>query len=312
MAELLHVPSEQRAEASAEWLRSIFDRPPMAGDGPVLSFQNVGARFGGVTALSAVTFDVAAHDVVAVIGPNGAGKSTLLNTLSGLIRDNVTGEILLGGQSTRNSSSAKIASLGVGRSFQDPPLLDSETVMENVLLGAHLRLGYRMGDQIYRRRRVRSRELEARERATAILEFAGLAHVSDEKVGGLAYGVRKLIDIARALISGPHVLLLDEPTSGLDPDEQQAVGRLLTELHHATPVTILVVEHHMDVVRTVATKVVGLQSGSILATGTPHEVLDSELFRAAIVGGHAGSRTLRSAPPTRPGPTHDQIPKRGD
>jgi branched-chain amino acid transport system ATP-binding protein len=280
------VPGPEEPRPAAEWLESIFDGPSMSDGHPALSLRQVGARFGGVAALSEISFDVQAHDVVAVVGPNGAGKSTLLNAISGLVRDNVTGQILFGGEPMHGKSPSQIAALGVGRSFQDPPLIDTETVMENVLVGAHLRLDYRMGDQIWRRRRVREREADAMRRAAAILEFANLSDVRNLKVGALAYGKRKLIDVARALISGPRVLLLDEPTSGLDPDEQKAVGRLLTELHRATPTTILMVEHHMDVVRTVANKVLGLQSGSVLVSGTPDEVLDSAAFRSAIVGSH--------------------------
>src|SRR5262249_44153135 len=109
-----------------------------------------------------------------------------------------------------------------------------------------------------------------------------------ERAGGLSYGTRKLIDIGRAIASGPRLLLLDEPTSGLDADEQAAVARVLGELHRSTPVSILVVEHHMDVVREVANKVIGLQAGTIAAMGTPAEVLDSDTFQALVVGAGDG------------------------
>jgi len=282
---------------SADWLAEIFDAPPPSPDGPLLSLRDLRAQFGGVRALAGVTFDVRAHDVVAVVGPNGAGKSTLLNAVSGLLHDNLEGQIHFQGRPVLGLSPTRVAALGFGRSFQDPPLVDGETVLENVLLGAHLRLGYRMADQLWRRGLVKRREAEARERALSILDFTGLGGLTHAKVGGLPYGTRKLIDIARALISGPRVLLLDEPTSGLDPDEQRAVGRLLAELHRATPVTVLIVEHHMDVVRTVATRVVGLQSGAVLVAGTPDEVLDSAAFRTALVGGHRDDDALAAGTP---------------
>jgi ABC-type branched-subunit amino acid transport system ATPase component len=122
----------------------------------------------------------------------------------------------------------------------------------------------------------------------AVLEFVGLAVLKDNEAGSLPYGTRKLIDIARAIVAGPRLLLLDEPTSGLDAAEQSSVAHMLLELSRTTPVTLLVVEHHMEIVRNVARKVVGLQGGMVLATGTPEEVLDSDIFRAAIVGGRSG------------------------
>lgn len=245
----------------------------------MLSFCDVDVTFGGVKALRGVTFDVRAREFTAVIGPNGAGKSTMLNAISGLIREYAKGEILIEGSSMLGKAPVQIARTGVGRSFQNPPLIDTATVLENVMLGEHLRLGYRMGDQIWRRRRVRRLESEAERRALTILEFIELSDLRHQPVGSLPYGTRKLIDIARAVVAGPKLLLLDEPTSGLDAEEQSAVGQILLELHQATLVTILIVEHHMHVVRSIASRVIGLESGSVVAIGTPEEVLNSEAFQ---------------------------------
>jgi branched-chain amino acid transport system ATP-binding protein len=268
----------------ASLLADIF-RPAEADDvDALLSLREVTVQFGGVAALRDVTFDVAPHDVVAVVGPNGAGKSTLLNVVSGLIRPTGAGDVTLLGEPLRRKSVAAVARLGVGRSFQSPPFIDSETVLENVMVGQHLRLGYHMGAQILRRRHVRQLERAAERQALDVLEFIGVVDLRAAKIDSLPYGTRKLIDIARAVVSGPKLLLLDEPTSGLDGDEQAAVGRILTNLHRATPVTILVVEHHMDVVRAVASTVIGLHAGTVVAMGAPNEVLSSESFRAALVG----------------------------
>jgi branched-chain amino acid transport system ATP-binding protein len=251
---------------------------------PLLSIRDLTVLFGGVRALSEVTFDVNRGDVVAVVGPNGAGKSTMLNSISGLVRDNAEGGISFEGNQVLGHSPVSIVRAGVGRSFQDPPLIDTESVLENVLLGAHARSSYGIGAQMFRRGHVRRLEAEATERAESILDFVGLAAFRDRPVAGLPYGRRKLIDIARAILAGPKLLLLDEPTSGLDGDEQKAVARLLNELHRTTPVTILLVEHHMDIVRSIASTVIGLAVGAIVATGTPGEVLDSAEFRSVIVG----------------------------
>jgi ABC-type branched-subunit amino acid transport system ATPase component len=268
----------------ATLLADIF-RPGEARDvAAVLSLREVTVQFGGVAALRDVTFDVAPHDVVAVVGPNGAGKSTLLNVVSGLIRPTGRGDVTLLGEPLRGKSVAAVARLGVGRSFQSPPFIDTETVLQNVMVGQHLRLGYHMGAQLLRRRHVRALERAAERQALDVLEFVGVAELAASKIDSLPYGTRKLIDIARAIVSGPELLLLDEPTSGLDGDEQIAVGRILMNLHRATPVTVLVVEHHMDVVRAVANTVIGLHAGAVVAVGPPDEVLASESFRAALVG----------------------------
>jgi ABC-type branched-subunit amino acid transport system ATPase component len=245
----------------------------------MLSFRNVSVQYGGVKALSMVTFDVEAHKVVSVIGPNGAGKSTLLNTISGLNRGNAKGEIFIAGNSMLGKSPVKIARAGVGRCFQSPPMIDPESVLENVMLGEHLRLGYWMSDQFWRRTRVKRLERDAARRAMSVLEFMGLSEFKDQRVGDLSYGTRKLIDIARSTVGGPKLLLLDEPTSGLDHEEQSTISRVLNELHLTTPMTILIVEHHMDVVRNVSDRVVGLDSGSVAVMGTSEEVLGSEVFQ---------------------------------
>ncbi len=251
---------------------------------PALALRDVSVHFGGVAALSEVSIEVAAGEVVAVVGPNGAGKSTLLNAVSGLLGDRVSGTVQLGGRDVRGLSATRIARLGVGRSFQDPPLLDTEAALTNVLSGQHLRLGYPMADQLLRPRRVKRLEQEAADRAAATLDFVGLGHLAGQPVAGLAYGTRKLIDIARAIVAEPGLLLLDEPTSGLDRDEQQAVARMLTQLHRRSSLAVLIVEHHMEVVRSVATTVIGLHSGSVLMVGKPSEVLDSQEFLDAVTG----------------------------
>ena len=256
---------------------------PRSGDPTetVLDVRDVSVRFGGIVALDGVSFPMRHHELVAVIGPNGSGKSTLLNTVSGLVAGTVSGSVVFRGRPMLGRSPAVIAQAGVSRSFQDPSLIDAESVITNVMLGAHLRLKYSMLDQIVLRRRVRRAERDARRRAETALEFMGLGHLAERRVAGLAYGSRKLIEIARAIVADPTLLLLDEPTSGLDRNEQAAVGEILRRLHALTEVTILVVEHHLDVVRQIADKVVAMESGQVVAVGSPEEVLASDAYRDA-------------------------------
>jgi branched-chain amino acid transport system ATP-binding protein len=254
---------------------------------PILSTRDVAVRFGGVTALSGITVDVVPREIMAVVGPNGAGKTTLLNAICGLIRKNTTGDIRVAGHPILGSSPSSIAKTGIGRSFQDPPLIDHATVLENVLSGAHLTLKYGMASQLWRRRYVRRSEEAAKVRAMTVLEFAGLADRAEQRVAGLPYGTRKLIDITRAMMSGHSLLFLDEPTSGLDSGEQAVVAGILDQIRSERRLTVLMVEHHMDLVRKTADRVIGLQAGTVLVVGTPNEVLDSEQFRIAVIGNSA-------------------------
>jgi branched-chain amino acid transport system ATP-binding protein len=273
------------ASTEVQGLRRVFDRPHWD-DGPrstVLSCEDVEVAFGGVVALSKLTFEVIERDIVAVVGPNGAGKTTMLNAVCGML-SKAKGTIHLMGEPVLGRPPERLVAAGIGRSFQNPPLLDTESVLDNVLLGDHVRLGYTMADQIFRRGRVKKREDDARERARGLLGFLGLSAVQDKRAGSLPYGTRKLIDIARALASGPHLLLLDEPTSGLDMEERGAVARALVEIHRAAPVSILIVEHHMDIVRSIAHKVVALQSGKVAVQGSVDDVMNSAAFQESMLG----------------------------
>lgn len=260
---------------------------PAAGgidDEPFLTVDSLSVRFGGLHALRDVTLDVGWGELVAVIGPNGAGKTSLLNAISGLSRQHASGRIVLAGVELSERPPVQVARCGVARSFQDPPLVDGATVVDNLLGGVHHELGYRPDHQIWARRKVRLAERREAARALAGLSLVGLEDVADEPAAGLPYGTRKLIDIVRPLLARPRLLLLDEPTSGLDVSEQAVVRDLLLALRASGVVTTLVVEHHMDLVRDVATKVVGLIAGQVLRFGGVSEVLDSAEFRAAVVG----------------------------
>jgi branched-chain amino acid transport system ATP-binding protein len=257
---------------------------PVAGDEPVMELTDLSASFGGVKALSGISLEVRAGDVLAVVGPNGAGKTTLLNCVCGLVRLNADATVHLSGEDIRGRSPAVLGRLGIARSFQDPQLVEESSVLENVMTGAFNGYQYSMLDQCVRRRRVAEREAAAREKAMGLLSAVGLAEARHRLVSQLPYGARKLVDIVRAMMSRPRLLLLDEPTSGLDMAEQKLVTSFLLELRKLPGSSLIIVEHHMDVVRAVATRVLGLQAGSILATGTPGEVLDSREFRAALVG----------------------------
>jgi branched-chain amino acid transport system ATP-binding protein len=252
-----------------------------------IEVRALSVAFGGLRALTDVTASVSADHIVAVIGPNGAGKTTLLNAICGLV-PKAQGEVRHYGKDLTNAHPTAIARTGVGRSFQDPRLIDSLSVLENVLCGAHATIGYSLADQVFRRRKVSKREGKARADATELLDLFGLVHLADVEAGRLAYGPRKMADIVRATISRPSVLLLDEPSSGLDRAERARIGSMMQMIHGEFHIPMIVVEHHMDLVRAVTHRVLALASGAVALEGPTEYVLDSAEFRATMMGDASG------------------------
>lgn len=248
-----------------------------------LSVRGLSVSFGGVAALRDVTLDVAPGEVVAVIGPNGAGKSTLLNAVLGLVPGAVSGEVELFGTPAPKAPASRVR-LGIGRSFQHPPLLDEETVVENVLVGAEVAMRHSLLSQVFWPRAANAAEREFGERALELLDTMGLREIAGQPVGSLPYGVRKLVDLARTLVASPRLVMLDEPTSGVHGADQERVNVALRVARQQLGAAILLVEHHMHIVREHADRVVALQAGRVLSVGTPTEVLESEVFREVIVG----------------------------
>jgi len=253
-------------------------------DKNAIEVDALSVTFGGVRALTDISTSVSARQIVAIIGPNGAGKTTLLNAICGLVRK-VEGSVRHFEKDISAKSSTNIARGGIGRSFQDPMLVDSSTVIENILCGAHATIGYSLSDQIFRRVKVARREREARANALDLLQLVGLEHLADVPAQQLSYGARKMVDIVRATVSRPSVLLLDEPSSGLDVAERARVERMLLTIHKEFDIPMLVVEHHMDLVRVISDRVLGLVSGTVALRGPTVDVLDSEEFRATMTGG---------------------------
>jgi branched-chain amino acid transport system ATP-binding protein len=273
------------AGTPAGTLGDVFSRVPGPDGPPALALRDVSVHFGGIAAVQAVDLDVAPTELVAVVGPNGAGKSTMLNAISGLVRS--SGEITVSGGRV-DGLPAAVRAAAIGRSFQDAPLIEQYTVLENVLCGAHTVLRYRLADQLLRRRHVRRREGEYERRARILLDFVGLSAEADTEAGELSYGAMKRADIARAMITGPRLLLLDEPSSGLDAHERDALRGILGVLRAEQLVATVFVEHHMDLVRATADRVVVLKAGEVLMTGPPDAVLDSPEFTAAVLGHRTG------------------------
>jgi branched-chain amino acid transport system ATP-binding protein len=251
-----------------------------------IAIENVSVDFGGVHALSDVSFSFESGSIVGLIGPNGAGKSTLLNCISGITRPTafrvrVDDAVL----STRNAAS--VAELGIGRVFQHPELVLDMSVRDNLLIACHRSLGYGLVGELLMLPGVRRRERAAVEKVGRVLQRLGLADVAGTAVRNLPYGHRKLIDLGRALLMDIGMLLLDEPIAGLNDLEIAHLTELLLALRQELGFGILVVEHNMPFVSRLCERLVVLDLGRLIADGPPAEVLTHARVIASYLGGEA-------------------------
>ncbi len=236
----------------------------------LLSVQNVTKRFGGIVAVDRVSLDVAGEEIVGLIGPNGAGKTTLFNLVTGIYRLDA-GDLVFMNTSLRGTAPHRIAARGIARTFQNVELFPSLTVLENVLVGAHSR------DRFFAERRAKAHAREALRR----VELEPLAH---RPAGGLPFGTLKRIELARALAARPQLLLLDEPAGGLNHEEVDALATFIRRLRDELELTVLLVEHHMNLVMSISDHVHVLDFGRKIAEGTPAEVARNQAVIEAYLG----------------------------
>jgi branched-chain amino acid transport system ATP-binding protein len=257
-----------------------------AGNGataPLLEIAGVGMHFGGIIALDDVTFSVAKGRIVGLIGPNGAGKTTLFNCLSRLYRP-AQGDIRLSGQSLRRCAPSDIAALGIGRTFQASTLFASMSVLDNVKVGAHARGHHGPLTDALTLPSARSEEREFDEIARAMLAFVGLEGAANRPAASLSLGARKRVELARALAGKPVLLLLDEPAGGLNHEEVLNLGALIRIIRDRLEITVLLVEHHMNLVMSLSDQVVVLNFGRVIADGPPDEVRNNPAVTEAYLG----------------------------
>ena len=237
---------------------------------PLLAVKSVSMRFGGIVALDAVSFDMAEGQIVGLIGPNGAGKTTLFNCVSRLYTPN-QGDLLFQGQSIIRDTPHHVASLGIGRTFQNLALFPTMTVLQNVMVGVHARTRSDFLSNALRLPWVTHEEAGMREAAMATIAFLDLEHVAAHPAVGLPFGTLKRVELARALAGHPKLLLVDEPAGGLNHEEVDALGAILRAIRDRG-VTVLLVEHHMSLVMQVSDRVVVLDFGRKIAEGPPAEI----------------------------------------
>lgn len=260
--------------------------------GALLSARGVGIAFGGIQALSNVSVEIPRGAIVAVIGPNGAGKTTLFNCITGVYRPD-SGEVTFDGRSIVGLAPHRIAALGLARTFQNIELFSRMTVLDNVLLGRHRHMRTGPLGALWFGKRVKDEEVAQRRRAEEILDFLDLQFSRDRFVMHLAYGVRKKVELARALALEPKLLLLDEPSAGMNAEEKEDMVHAVRDIRDQMGVTVVLVEHDMGLVMGISDRVVVLDHGEKIAEGTPEQVTsDPEVVRAYLGDDSAAQSAL--------------------
>ena len=249
----------------------------------LLSVRDLSISFGGVRAVDHVTFDVEPGEVFTIVGPNGAGKSTIFNLISRFYQP-TGGSIHFEGRDITGMRPDQIAPMGIARTFQNIELFEHSTVLHNLLVGRHSRRNTAWIEDMLFLPRTRREEHAHRARAEEVIEFLDLQPYRDKMIAGLPYGVRKVVEIARALASGPRLLLLDEPASGLSVEETQDVAFWIEDMQKDFGLTILMVEHDMSLVTQVSDRVLAIADGRPLAMGSSAEVQSHPEVIAAYLG----------------------------
>ena len=271
----------QVAQARASQTQVSRAHVSQGGD-PLLAVRDVSVVFGGIVALNGVSFDMHQGQILGLIGPNGAGKTTLFNCLSRLYQPS-SGDILMEGKSILSRPPHRIAEIGIGRTFQNVALFANLSVLDNVRVGTHSHTRSDIISDSLKLPWVRRGEAETNQRVHDILGYLDLEDVAHLSVSGLPFGTQKRVELARALAADPKILLLDEPAGGLNHEEVYVLGDLIRKIRDERKMTVLLVEHHMGLVMSIADHVVALNFGKKLAEGTPAAVQsDPDVIKAYL------------------------------
>jgi branched-chain amino acid transport system ATP-binding protein len=245
--------------------------------------ENISLQFGGLKAVDSVSFEVEQGEIFTIIGPNGAGKTSIFNLISRLY-DPTSGRLFFQGRDITGVPPHKIAAMGIARTFQNIELFENATLLQNLLVGRHCHSRTQMWQELLFLPNVKRAEREHRRRAEEVIEFLDLQAYRDKLIAGLPYGVRKVTEVARALCSGPKLILLDEPSSGLNVEETNDMSFWIRDIKNELGITVLMVEHDMSLVNRVSDRVLALNYGKVMAMGKPAEVQKHPDVIAAYLG----------------------------
>lgn len=251
---------------------------------PVLEMQNVEKHFGGVHAIDNFSVKIEPGKIHGLIGPNGAGKTTIFNNITGIYAP-TAGKILFMGQDITGSAPYKVAQLGIGRTFQNIRLFSNLSVLENVIIASGMDATYNLPQAIFHAKKYKEREKFLNEKAMNLLEIVGLQDKAAEKASSLPYGHQRKLEIARAMALNPKLLLLDEPAAGMNAEESLDLVNFVREIKEKFDITVLMIEHHMDVVTNLCDYCTVLNFGKTIAVGTPAEVKSNPEVIRAYLGG---------------------------
>ena len=252
-------------------------------EAPLFEARDLAMHFGGIRAVDGISFTVEAGTIFTIIGPNGAGKTTIFNLISRIYRP-TAGAILLDGADITRLPAHRIARHGIARTFQNIELFDNRSVLQNIMVGQHVHIRTNLLAETLRLPSVITAEVKARRKVEEIIDFLRLAPYRDARVGGLPYGVRKMVELGRALACEPRLLLLDEPSSGLNVEETDDIGVWISDIRDVLGITVLMVEHDMRLVSAVSDRVLAVNFGRQLAFGTPSEIQRDPAVVSAYLG----------------------------
>ncbi|GAB1459991.1 ABC transporter ATP-binding protein [Thauera sp.] len=252
----------------------------------ILDLQNISLRFGGVKALTDISFNIREHEVRAIIGPNGAGKSSMLNVINGVYHPQ-EGKILFRGQERKKMEPHMAAQQGIARTFQNIALFKGMSVLDNIMTGRNLKMKSNIFQQALWIGPALREEIAHREKVEEIVDFLEIQHIRKTPVGALPYGLQKRVDLGRALAMEPQILLLDEPMAGMNVEEKQDMCRFILDISDQFGTTIVLIEHDMGVVMDISDRVVVLDYGKKIGDGTPDEVRNNQdVINAYLGSGH--------------------------